>query len=99
MRGLEDLAAPVDSEKVNENRIGADWEIVTETPSKALAAPLYSEKVNENRVAAGWEIVTETPSKGDAWIWKRSQPLLIQKNSMKQLPKVTLAFGRARTPY
>jgi hypothetical protein len=34
MRGLEDLAAPVDLEKVNENRIGADWEIVTETPSK-----------------------------------------------------------------
>ena len=67
--------------------------------SEELAAPVDSEKVNKNRVGANCEIITETPSKGDAWIWKRSQPLLIQKNSMKQLPKVTLAFGRARTPY
>jgi len=30
----EELAAPVDSEKVNENRLGADWKIVAETPFK-----------------------------------------------------------------
>jgi hypothetical protein len=30
----EELAAPVDSEKVNENGVGANWKIITETPSK-----------------------------------------------------------------
>jgi hypothetical protein len=30
----EVLAAPVDSEKVNENLVGAAWEIVKETISK-----------------------------------------------------------------
>jgi hypothetical protein len=29
---LEALPAPVDLEKLNENRAYADWEIVTETP-------------------------------------------------------------------
>ena len=29
-----ELAAPVDSEKFNENVVSADWEIVTETLSK-----------------------------------------------------------------
>jgi hypothetical protein len=33
----EELAVPVDSEKVNENRVYADWEIITETPSKGDA--------------------------------------------------------------
>jgi hypothetical protein len=27
------LAAPVDSDKVNENGVSADWEIINETPS------------------------------------------------------------------
>jgi hypothetical protein len=45
--------------------------------------PVDSKKVNENRVDADWKIITETPSKGDAWIRKRSQPLLTQKNSTK----------------
>jgi hypothetical protein len=30
----EELAAPVDSEKVNENGVGANWKIIIETPSK-----------------------------------------------------------------
>jgi len=30
----EEVTTPVDSEKVNENRVGADWEIITEAPSK-----------------------------------------------------------------
>jgi hypothetical protein len=33
----EVLAAPVDSENVNENRVCADWEIVNETTSKGDA--------------------------------------------------------------
>jgi hypothetical protein len=41
----------------------------------APTAPIDSEKFNENGVDDDWEIITETPSKGDAWIWKRSQPL------------------------
>jgi len=67
--------------------------------SEELAVPVDSEKVNENTVDADWEILIETPSKGDAWIWKRSQPLLTLKKSTKQLPKVTRGFGRARSPY
>jgi len=30
----EELIAPVDSEKVNENELGADWKIIAETPFK-----------------------------------------------------------------
>jgi hypothetical protein len=30
----EELTAPVDSEKVNENKLGADWKIIAETPFK-----------------------------------------------------------------
>jgi hypothetical protein len=33
----EELTAPVDLEKVNKNAVDADWEIVTETPSKGDA--------------------------------------------------------------
>jgi hypothetical protein len=33
----KELLAPVDSEKINENEVEADWEIVTETPSKGDA--------------------------------------------------------------
>jgi hypothetical protein len=66
--------------------------------SEELAVPIDTEKVNKNRVGADWEIITETPSKGDAWIWKRSQPLLTLKKSTKQLPKVTCGLGRARSP-
>jgi hypothetical protein len=33
----EEVTAPVDSEKVNENRVGADREIITEAPSKGDA--------------------------------------------------------------
>jgi len=89
----EELAAPFDSEKVNKNGIGADWEIVTETPfktdtwiRKSLPAPVDLEKVNENGVSAGWKILTETPSKSDAWIWKLSQPLLLRKMSTTTEP-------------
>jgi hypothetical protein len=31
------LAAPVNSEKVNQNGVGAEWEIVNETTSKSDA--------------------------------------------------------------
>jgi len=31
---MDMLAAPVDLEKVNENWVGAEWEIVNETTSK-----------------------------------------------------------------
>jgi hypothetical protein len=48
------------------------WRVVSE----ALAALVDLEKVNKNGVGAAWEIVTETPSKVDAWIRKRSKPLL-----------------------
>jgi hypothetical protein len=34
---LEELTTPVDLEKLNDNGVGADWEIITETPSKADA--------------------------------------------------------------
>jgi len=51
--------------------------------SEEPATPLDIEKVNENRVGADSEIITETASKGDAWIQKRSQPLLTKKRSTK----------------
>jgi len=69
-----------------------------------------SEKVNENRVDVDWKIITEKPSKGEAWIWKRSQPLLtrkkstkielmpIGKSSSKHLPKATWQIGSACSP-
>jgi hypothetical protein len=60
--------------------------------SKELAAHVDSEKVNENGVGADWKIITETHSKDDLWIQKRSQPLLTEKKSMKQLLKVTCGF-------
>ena len=44
--------------------------------SEELEAPVDLEKVNKNGVGADWEIITESASKGDAWIRKRSQPLL-----------------------
>jgi hypothetical protein len=34
MRGFGSARTPVDSVKVNKNRVGADWEIVNETTSK-----------------------------------------------------------------
>jgi hypothetical protein len=46
----EVLAAPLDSEKVNENWVGGDWEIVNETTSKGdawirqRAQPLLTDK-------------------------------------------------------
>jgi hypothetical protein len=33
----EEVTAPIDSEKVNENRVGADREIITEAPFKGDA--------------------------------------------------------------
>ena len=33
----EALANPIDSEKVNENEVGADWEIINERSSKGDA--------------------------------------------------------------
>jgi hypothetical protein len=48
------LAAPLYSEKVNENRVAAGWEIVTETPSKGDALirkrsqPLLTQKNQQN---------------------------------------------------
>jgi len=121
-RGFEALAAPFDSEKVNETTFKGDaWirhrpqplstqKLSTKTKSlstqksppkqlskvtrgfRRVAAPVDSEKVNENGVGADWEIVTEKPSKGEAWIRKRSQPLLIKKKSTKQLPKMMSGF-------
>jgi hypothetical protein len=66
--------------------------------SSELADPVDSEIVNENRVTTDWEIITEKPSKGDAWIRKLSGPLLTQKKSTKQLPKVTRGFVSAPSP-
>jgi hypothetical protein len=66
--------------------------------SEALAGPVDSEKVNENWDGADWEIINEKPSKGDAWIRKRSQPLLTQKKSTKQLPKVTVDSSTLTAP-
>ena len=66
--------------------------------SEELAAPLDLEKVNKNGVGADLAIVNETLFKGAAWIWKRSQPLLTQNKSMKQLPKVTRGFVIAPSP-
>jgi hypothetical protein len=68
----EELTVGVDSEKVNENGIGADWEIIIETPSKGEAWIQQSSQpgVNENGVGTDWKIFTETPFKGDAWIQK-----------------------------
>jgi hypothetical protein len=60
---------------------------------------LTQKKVNENGVTTDWEIITEKPSKGDAWIQKLSGPLLTQKKSTKQLPKVTRGFVSAPSPY
>jgi hypothetical protein len=48
------LAAPLYSEKVNENRVAAGWEIVTETLSKGDALirkrsqPLLTQKNQQN---------------------------------------------------
>ena len=45
-----ELADPVDSEIVNENRVTTDWEIITEKPSKGDAwirkclQPLFTQK-------------------------------------------------------
>jgi hypothetical protein len=57
---------------VNENEVDADWEIITETPSKGHAWIRQSSLpgVNENEVGADWIIFTETPFKGDTWILK-----------------------------
>jgi hypothetical protein len=66
--------------------------------SGELAAPVDSEKFNENVVSADWEIVIETLSKGDVWIQKRSQPLLTQRKTRKQLTKVRCGFVRAPNP-
>jgi len=68
----EELTAPVDSDKVNKNRVGADLAIVTKMPSKGDAGIRKSSQlgVNENGVGADLEIITETPSKGDARIRK-----------------------------
>jgi hypothetical protein len=38
----EASAAPLDSEKFNENRVGVAWEIITKTPSKGDAWILKS---------------------------------------------------------
>ena len=51
--------------------------------SEELVALVDLEIFNENRVDAASEIITETASKGDAWIQKRSQPLLTNKRSTK----------------
>jgi hypothetical protein len=63
-----------------------------------LAALVDLEKVSENRVGADWEIIIKTISKGDAWIRERSQPLLTQKKSTKQILKVTRGFVSVPSP-
>jgi hypothetical protein len=44
--------------------------------SEVLVAPVDSGIFNENRVGVESKIIAETASKGNAWIRKRSQPLL-----------------------
>jgi hypothetical protein len=66
--------------------------------SGELPALVDLQNVNENGVGDDWEIITETPFKGDAWIQKRSQPLLTQKKSTKQLIQVTCGFVSAPIP-
>jgi hypothetical protein len=78
--------------------------------SEILADPVDSEKINANLVAADSEIITQTSSKGDAWIRKRSHPLLTwisstnmesvmtQNSSMKHLPQVTPRIVSAPNP-
>jgi hypothetical protein len=63
-----------------------------------FASLVDSQKVNENGVGADSEIITETPFKGHTWIRKRSQPLLAQKKSTKQLPKVTRGIVSVPNP-
>jgi len=101
----KELSAPIVSEKDNENGAGANWEIITEKPSKgegvdleAFAAPVDLEKINKNGVGAQWKIITKTQSKGDAMIRQRPQPLLTQKKSAKELPKVTRGFVSTPAP-
>jgi hypothetical protein len=67
--------------------------------SGELPALVDLQNVNENGVGDDWEIITKTPFKGDAWIQKRSQPLLTQKKSTKQLIQVTCGFVSAPIPY
>jgi len=64
---------------------------------EALAALVDSEKINENRVDAHWKIIIKTPSKGNVTNRKRLQPLLTQKKSMKQIPKVMRGFVSAHS--
>jgi hypothetical protein len=78
--------------------------------SKILADPVDSEKVHANWVTADSEIITQTSSKGDAWIRKRSQPLLTrisstkmesvltQNSSTKHLPQMTPRIVSAPSP-
>jgi hypothetical protein len=98
---LKSPRAPVNSEKVYENGVRVDWKSSPKHLPKVrrrfgkARTTVDSEKVHENIVVVDWKIITETPSKGDAWIQKRSQPLLTQKKSTKQLPKETRGFVSA----
>jgi hypothetical protein len=65
---------------------------------EAFAAPVDLEKINKNGVGAQWKIITKTQSKGDAMIRQRPQPLLTQKKSAKELPKVTRGFVSTPAP-
>jgi hypothetical protein len=71
---LEVLAAPVDSEKVNENNFQR-WCV----DSSTRPTPVDLEKVNENWATTVSEIINETDSEGDVWIRQRPQPLLTHK--------------------
>jgi uncharacterized membrane protein len=70
----EVLAAPVDSEKVNENNFQR-----RRVDSSALPTPVDLEKGNENWATTVSEIINETDFEGDAWIRQRPQPLLTHK--------------------
>jgi hypothetical protein len=70
----EALAAPINSDKFNENNFQR-WRV----DSSARPTPVDSEKVNENWATTVSEIDNETDSEGDAWIRHCPQPLLTHK--------------------
>jgi hypothetical protein len=98
------LAAPVDSEKVNENGVGADWEIVTETPSigdalmQKNSQPLLTKKKStKTESVQTWKSSPKHLPKVTRGFGS-SQPLLTQKKSTKQLLKITRGFDSAHSP-
>ena len=76
------LASPVDSEKVNENWVGANGKLSMKTfclDSSSRPTPIDLETVNENWATIVSKIFNEIDFEGDKWIRQRPQPLLTQK--------------------